>query len=230
MRTSLAAIVLSFATMGANAAPVIETAPLPAFGAISEFSRAEVYDKPDANSRKYELRSARFIAKGKEEKWVTLERLCAAGSDCVERTYYMQLDFYVNYANQTRQTITGILAVPFKFHATDHNTTAGTTIGGYVGYQWYKMASDISIAPIVSGGLALVPQKAATIETKADTPPADGTTLTGVSAALGLIGTAHNDFQFGLLVGWDWVGKDKNYKYEGKPWISFAVGYKFSGP
>jgi len=34
--------------------------------------------------------------------------------------------------------------------------------------------------------------------------------------------------QYGILIGWDWVGAKANYAYEGKPWISFEIGYNFA--
>jgi hypothetical protein len=154
---------------------------------------------------------------------------CAA----VGEGYYVSKEAVFDRGGNVSQTVTGVLAVPFKFHTTDHSTTAGATIGGYLGRELYLSTFDVAFSPIIAGGLALVPQKAAVAQastTKADsTTPEEGSTLTGVSAAVGLIGKAKSNFQFGMLVGWDWVGKSKNYKYEGKPWISFAFGYNFSG-
>jgi hypothetical protein len=142
--------------------------------------------------------------------------------------YYMDYDTLIKTGGNVFGVSTGILAVPFKFHTDDHATTAGATIGGYLGWEMYRSKSDISWIPIIAGGLALVPQKQAAIAAKADTPASEGSTLTGVSAAVGILGRAKSNFQFGLLVGWDWVGKSQGYKYEGKPWISFAIGYDFS--
>lgn len=164
----------------------------------------------------------------------TLEGTCVPTTSvqCAEsrKYYYARYSDLQNSGADVQQLVTGILAVPFKFHTNDHATTAGATIGGYVGYEFYKGKWDISWDFIGAGGLALVPQKAATIGSKADpTPPAEGSTLTGVSLAVGIIGRAKSNVQFGLLIGTDWVGKDKSYKYEGKPWISFAIGYNFAG-
>lgn len=119
--------------------------------------------------------------------------------------------------------VTGVLAVPFKWHLSDKSVTLGSTIGGYLGYQT-KTWHDLTLTPIIGGGLALVDQNA---------PGSQGTPLsTGVTVAFGLIGRVGNagtqGVQIGIIFGRDWLGHSSNYKYEGKPWLAFEVGYNFS--
>ena len=138
--------------------------------------------------------------------------------------------------------VTGILAVPYKFHISDRSATVGTTIGGYVGYQT-SFQNLFTVTPIFSLGLALVsssPAQAgsnansATPTSSSGTPSASSGTNAGVSVATGFIGTVSNQgksgLQYGFVVGIDWVGKSVHYAYEGKPWFAAEIGYNFSVP
>lgn len=120
------------------------------------------------------------------------------------------------------QFVTGVLSVPFKWHLSDKSVTVGSTLGGYVGYQT-KTWRDLTVTPIVGGGLAMVSQ---------DLPGVPSTsTRTGVSFAFGLIGTVGatnaTGVQWGVLVGDDWIGARQGYRYEGKPWLAVEIGYNF---
>jgi len=139
----------------------------------------------------------------------------------------------------TQALVTGILAVPFKFHFSDHSTTAGSTLGAYVGYQT-TFLNMFTITPILAGGLALIstaPAQATTMTASGTTSPSTNSssqTATGFSVATGLIGSvlsgsnSSSGAQIGLLIGCDWLAKSSNYAYNGKPWIAFEVGYKFT--
>lgn len=119
------------------------------------------------------------------------------------------------------QFVTGVLSVPYKWHLSDKSVTVGSTIGGYLGYR-AKTWRNLSVTPIIGGGLAMV---------SGDLPGLPGTsTSTGISLASGLIGTVgtgSTGVQWGVLVGVDWLGHSANYRYEGKPWLAFEVGYNF---
>jgi hypothetical protein len=132
--------------------------------------------------------------------------------------------------------VSGVLAVPFKFHLSDHSTTAGSTIGGYVGYRT-SVANAFTVTPVIAGGLALISTSAAQVTTSTSstttTPtPVGGQTSAGFSVATGFIGSvtsaASKGAQFGVLVGIDWLGKKSNYAYDGKPWVAFEIGYNFA--
>lgn len=76
---------------------------------------------------------------------------------CDSREEYFIPSASVKYFKRINDGIvSGLLAVPFKYHFADHAVTAGTTIGAYIGYEneWYPIGSA---ALIVGGGLALVP-------------------------------------------------------------------------
>jgi hypothetical protein len=124
--------------------------------------------------------------------------------------------------DDTNEFVTGVLAVPFKFHLSDKTATLGSTVGGYLGYQT-KTWRDLSVTPIVGGGLAMVDQSTLTTQSNIGT---------GVSVAWGLIGRVGSSgvkgVQLGLIAGIDWLGRGSNYRYEGRPWVAFEVGYNFS--
>lgn len=158
------------------------------------------------------------------------ERRCPvtipSGSQCaqIDTVYYVSDSDYASKKDWALGLATGILAVPFKYHRSDHATTGGTTIGGYIGIsKTWSSVGQLSL--ILGGGLALVPSTPATTSTTTTS----SSTLTGISIATGVIGkVGSTNTQFGVLLGYDSVDKNANYKYDGRPWLSFTVGYSFS--
>ena len=154
-----------------------------------------------------------------------------------DTTYTIKKTTIESERTTSQSLVTGILAVPFKFHLSSKSVTAGSTIGGYVGYQT-SFFNLFTLTPILGGGLALVDTSPAqpTTSTTSTTPApqSSGTQSSyGFSVVTGLIGSvssaaASSGVQFGVLVGLDWLSKTSNYPYEGKPWIAFEIGYNFS--
>lgn len=161
-----------------------------------------------------------------------------------EQCVKADVDYYLPAASVSKGArtinqglVTGFLAVPFKYHFSDHAVTSGTTLGAYIGYEkgWDWAGS---LALVLGGGLALIPTSTATTNftpgssqsaSTTTTTTADST-LTGMSFATGFIGRiGDSNAQFGVLVGTDLTNKSHNYKYNGKPWLSFSFGYSFSG-
>jgi len=140
-----------------------------------------------------------------------------------------------NPSSTSNDLIVGILSVPFKYHPSDYSTTAGSTIGGYLGWTAPWIPTN-KVKIIVSGGLALVDPTAATVpagsgsSTTSTTQQTSPGTLTGVSVAGGFVGNVLGGAQFGVVFGTDLIDKSKEYKYNGKLWISFMVGYNFMTP
>jgi len=152
--------------------------------------------------------------------------------------YTINKSAVLNASPTIQGVVSGVLAVPFKYHLSDHAVTAGSTIGGYVGYRT-SVANAFSVTPVVAGGLALISTATATIPASSSTTTTTQSTQTtstqtsaGASIATGFIGSvtsaASKGAQFGVLVGVDWLGKKANYAYEGKPWIAFEIGYNFA--
>jgi hypothetical protein len=135
----------------------------------------------------------------------------------------------------TQGYVVGVLAIPYKWHLSDHASTAGTSLGGYVGDKFVYGPTTVTL--IAGGGLALVSTASAQISalsgTTTGTVPATSATSAsqtsvGFTLASGFVGTVGNtNSQVGLVVGIDWLGKQAHYQYEGKPWIAFEVGYNF---
>ena len=115
----------------------------------------------------------------------------------------------------------GALVVPFKYQLkVDKQFTSGSSLGGYAGYRFESLNKlGITATPIVFFGAAGVPVKNETTD--------DTKTLLGVTYGFGLVGTFQNSFQTGLVLGWDRVGKNDGYKYNGKPWIAVQIGFAF---
>ena len=133
----------------------------------------------------------------------------------VDHLYSIQDKELVGGKFTSKAIVTGILAVPFKWHLSDKSLTFGSTVGGYIGYQT-SFANVFTITPIIGGGLALI-----------NTTPVGSTvssTNGGFSLATGLIGTS-NSLQYGIVVGVDWLGSRASYTYEGKPWLALEVGF-----
>jgi hypothetical protein len=151
--------------------------------------------------------------------------------------YVSDADYNAGYSASVGVSY-GILAVPFKYHFSDHALTAGSSLGGYIGLT--QDAGFTQISEILGGGLALVSATAATSNFAGGTSGGSSTTsagatassttstLTGVSIATGLLGkVGSTNTQFGLLLGMDFVDKSANYKYNSKLWLSFSIGYNF---
>lgn len=179
--------------------------------------------------------------------WICVEKdpaSCPTAGD--PGIYYASSQDYVADKDLSLGISYGVLAVPFKFHFSDHALTGGSTIGGYLGFtqDW----GFTQVSEIFGAGLALVSTTSATSNFTNTTPAgstsrafATGTststsgntpstsTLTGLSIAVGLLGKLGNtNTQFGVLIGTDLVEKSATYKYNGKAWLSLSIGYNFS--
>jgi hypothetical protein len=117
------------------------------------------------------------------------------------------------------EMVTGILAVPFKWHLGDRSISAGSTIGAYVGYR--TSLFNLTVTPMLGAGLAMISNTSAAGAAQ---------TSAGFSVATGFIGTVGptgSGVQLGLILGVDWLGSSAHYRYEGKPWLAAEVGFSF---
>jgi hypothetical protein len=122
------------------------------------------------------------------------------------------------------------LALPFKLRRAipGFNTTLdqGIQIAGSFGWRWrISDTRDYHVDfPVVSAGLT-------TLNIDMGTAPAahDSNTHTlGVTASSGVV-LELSDFQLGIMMGVDRATGDtgKDWRYNGKLWYSFSVGYSF---
>jgi hypothetical protein len=116
----------------------------------------------------------------------------------------------------------GMLAVPYKFQLHDKSISSALSLGPYVGYRTEN--GGTALAWVVSAGLI----------NNIPVAQVNGTgsvNRSGFSLATGLIFSIKKGtgIEVGLLVGQDRLGSNSSapYPYEGKTWVSVAVGYKF---
>jgi hypothetical protein len=114
----------------------------------------------------------------------------------------------------------GTLLVPYKYQMKGDRTLAGSaSLGGYIGYRNTLLGT--STQPIFFAGATKV-DVPTTIDGKATSEQ-----LAGLSYGVGLLTNFKQAFQVGLVIGVDRVSKSANYVNNGKPWISFSLGYAF---
>jgi hypothetical protein len=115
----------------------------------------------------------------------------------------------------------GALVIPFKYQLTgDKQFAGGASLGGYLGYRLdFLNKLGITATPIAFMGASNISAKGVS--------EADTKSLMGFSYGVGLVGTFQRSFQAGVVVGWDRVGKNEGYQYNGKPWLALQFGYAF---
>jgi hypothetical protein len=135
--------------------------------------------------------------------------------------YVVAKDDFENNGFTRRGATYGALVVPFKYQLRgDKQFTGGASLGGYAGYRFESLQKiGLTATPIIFMGASSV--------TVPGNTPDDSKNLMGFSYGLGLVGTFQNSFQSGLVLGWDRVGKNDGYKYNGKPWIALQIGFAF---
>jgi hypothetical protein len=117
----------------------------------------------------------------------------------------------------------GLLVVPFKYHLSGSRDFKGSgSIGPYAGYKSESSAWGASVEIVGFGGLSSVP-----VEDVVDGKPKT-TDVSAFSYGAGVIGRIRDNFQLGVIIGADRVGKSSNYPDNGKAWIAISVGYAFS--
>lgn len=114
----------------------------------------------------------------------------------------------------------GTLTVPVKIQLGDGNMVTGTTLGAYAGR--IQTIWHIPFTVLASAGPAVIPISEVGTNGVA--------TELGWSYAFGLLIEPIRHAQIGILIGADHVVGDtgRNYRYQDKLWISFAIGYNFS--
>lgn len=124
----------------------------------------------------------------------------------------------------------GALVIPFKYHPSDKSFGGSASIGPYVGYRISPYISGLygtSATWIASAGWT----SSIAVPTAPNVTPAGSVNRSGFSFSTGLIFSVDKGegIQVGILAGQDRMGSNAiaPYSYEGKTWISMAVGYKF---
>lgn len=117
----------------------------------------------------------------------------------------------------------GVLVVPFKYHLTGSKEFKGSgSIGPYAGYKQESGSWGASLEYVGFLGLTSI-----AVERNVDGVQTTDN-LSGVSFGGGVIGRIRDDFQVGLILGADRVGKSARYADNGKLWLAVSIGYAFS--
>ncbi|MEJ7806918.1 MAG: hypothetical protein WKG03_13480 [Telluria sp.] len=117
----------------------------------------------------------------------------------------------------------GVLVVPFKYHLTGTKEFKGSgSIGPYAGYKQESGNWGASLEYVGFLGLTSI-----AVERNIDGIRTTDN-LSGVSFGGGVIGRIRDDFQVGLIIGADRVGKSARYADNGKLWLAVSIGYAFS--
>lgn len=118
----------------------------------------------------------------------------------------------------------GTLVVPFKFQLSDQTAiTSSATLGGYLGYRIPWRVAGLDFRLLAFGGVSEVPTSEADSSGKITSQ-----TVAGLSYGAGLVTTVKDNFNVGLVIGFDHVNSVQDYKYQDKPWISLEIGYSFT--
>jgi hypothetical protein len=117
----------------------------------------------------------------------------------------------------------GALVVPFKMQLSgDKAFTGSSSLGGYVGWQNPIGDLGLNVSPIIFAGASSISTSATSGATTTSQ------TVAGLSYGAGLLFEIKDDFQAGVVLGFDHVSSAQNYQYNNKPWISFEIGYSFA--
>lgn len=128
----------------------------------------------------------------------------------------------IDTSGMTRTGLTyGALVIPFKYQTTgDKDFTGSATVGGYMGYRFETLRKlGFTATPVAFMGASNI---------SADKKSGSGSeNVMGFSFGVGLIGTLKGAFQVGIVAGWDRVGQNTDYQYNGDMWIAAEIGYAF---
>lgn len=115
----------------------------------------------------------------------------------------------------------GLLVVPFKYQLTGtQRMEGGASAGAYFGYELGDALFGYTIAPIAFFGAANidVTQLVDGVETKQS--------LFAISYGGGFVFNIADEFDIGMVVGFDHTNDESSYEYNDKPWIALQFGFK----
>lgn len=119
----------------------------------------------------------------------------------------------------------GPLFAPFKMRFKDKSLTGEAALGGYIGYEWRPFG--ISFTPAVHAGLSVVTVGG---DGAAAQNVNDTTSKPAFTWGFALIMKPGENYQAGIILGKDRIGGSDgaSWQYEGKWWLSVAIGYNFA--
>ena len=133
-------------------------------------------------------------------------------------------DFGPEYWDRTGWSY-GPLFTPFKMRFKDKSLTGEAALGGYLGYEY--RVYGVSVTPAVHAGLSMV-----TIggDASASKNINDTTSTPAFTWGFALIMKPGENYQAGIVLGKDRIGGTDGaaWNYEGRWWLSIAIGYNFA--
>lgn len=173
--------------------------------AIRPNSRFTVYGSTsDAKKQEAKIIKFDYLPDAGDANTTDFFALCTAGPNKPDAFAY----------KKSGGMTTGLLVVPFKLRSGD--LFGDATVGPYVGFA----GSRVSL--LFTAGLTQVSVKdLSTTEVKSET---------GLTIATGLVFKVTEEFDVAVVVGADHLSGAAGdaFKYQHKPWFSFAIGYNFT--
>ena len=150
---------------------------------------------------------------------------------CIQKGEFEKLNLTKIY-NRRVHLSGGLLTLPFKFRSkvndTPRSMTTDVTLGPYIGARMRLLKkSDFFLTVPLTAGLTFI--NINNSNTSPSNPQSsDNAIVPGFTVGSGLVFQL-NKYEIGFIGGWDWgTGKaGSEWIYDGKPWISFAIGYSF---
>jgi len=115
----------------------------------------------------------------------------------------------------------GVLSVPFKLRFSPTKVMAGGALGGFIGHS-IRHTKDIASMPLIFASLTNIPLN--------DMNEKVPQTQWGLGVGAGWVLTIPDNFQVGVVLGWDIFSWPDDWPYKKSPWLSVSVGYSFISP
>lgn len=123
----------------------------------------------------------------------------------------------------------GVINFPFKFRLQDEGDFSGAfNLGAAVGYKLpHKYSGKFNVSFLLASSLSLVNADETTVSSNEADLESFNNQFSAVSVSGGLM-LEYGKVQAGVFVGLDYVRKAVqehfDWRYHGKPWVSFALG------
>ncbi|MCG7495621.1 hypothetical protein MHO82_01945 [Vibrio sp. Of7-15] len=113
----------------------------------------------------------------------------------------------------------GALIAPYKYYKTRKEYIGSSTLAPFVGYRIDWNHLGIEFNPVLFAGATTIQD----IDSEGDS-----SSLFGFSWGGGILFELKDEFNAGIIIGEDKVGRKENFKNNGKHWIAFSLGFDFS--
>lgn len=207
------------------------------FGWVSKANKEEeqVYKKNierGKNNKEADINNKEMVENNKEidkSSETSLEReYCVSFSDSIELRYLPRstrikathgMGGFEIGNSKVRGFSYGALIAPYKYYKTRKEYIGSSTLAPFVGYRIDWNHLGIEFNPVLFAGATTIQD----IDSEGDS-----SSLFGFSWGGGILFELKDEFNAGIIVGEDKVGRKENFKNNGKHWIAFSLGFDFS--